>query len=86
MLQLKLVKGANLTGSKNKVLANNEESLLQGTNVLKHVVLPWFGTNGIVCVLIPTLLLLVQRRNCITMDCNSLEFLKLQRLASPEPS
>jgi hypothetical protein len=49
MLRLKLVKGANLTGSKEEVLGNNEESLLHGTNVLKHVVLPWFGMNCIVC-------------------------------------
>ena len=48
MLRLKLVKGVDLVGEDN----NNdpqEASLLHGTHVLKHVVLPWFGTNRIVC-------------------------------------
>jgi hypothetical protein len=49
MLRLKLVKGANLTGSEDEVLGNNEESLLHDTNVLKYVVSPCFGTNRIVC-------------------------------------
>ncbi|KAI2508605.1 Transposase IS4 [Fragilaria crotonensis] len=49
MLRLKLVKGVNLPGSEDEVLGDNEESLLHGTNVLKHVVSPWFGTNRIVC-------------------------------------
>ena len=49
MLRLKLVKGVNLPGSEDEVVGDNEESLLHGTNVLKHVVSPWFGTNRIVC-------------------------------------
>jgi hypothetical protein len=43
MLQVKLVKGANLPSSEDKVLGNNKESLLHGTNVLKHVVSPRFA-------------------------------------------
>ena len=49
MLQLKLVKGANLPGSEEEQFGNNDESLLHGTNMLKHVVSPWFGSNWIVC-------------------------------------
>ena len=49
MLRLKLVKGVNLPGSEDEVFGSNEESLLHGTNVLKHVVSPWFGSNRIVC-------------------------------------
>ena len=49
MLRLKLFKGVNLPDSEDEVLGDNEESLLHGTTVLKHVVSPWFGTNRIVC-------------------------------------
>ncbi len=49
MLRLKLVKGADLPGSEEKQFGNSDESLLHGTNVLKHVVSPWFGSNRIVC-------------------------------------
>jgi hypothetical protein len=49
MLQLKLVKGADLPGSEEEQFGKNDETLLHGTNVLKHVVSPWFGSNRIVC-------------------------------------
>jgi hypothetical protein len=41
MLQLRLVKGADLPGS--------EEVQLHGSNVLKHILSPWYGSNRIVC-------------------------------------
>ena len=45
------VKGADLPGSEEEEqFGKNNESLLHGTNVLKHVVSPWFGSNRIVCV------------------------------------
>ena len=51
MLRLKLVKGADLPGSEEEEqFGKNNESLLHGTNVLKHVVSPCFGSNRIVCV------------------------------------
>jgi hypothetical protein len=50
MLSLKLVKGTDLPGAKVEEYApNGENSLLHGTNVLKHVVSPWFGSNRVVC-------------------------------------
>jgi Transposase IS4 len=50
MLRLKLVKGVNLPGVDEENFAdNNDRSLLHGTQVLKHVVSPWFGSNRIVC-------------------------------------
>ena len=49
MLRLKLVKGADLPGSEEEQFGNNDDSLLHGTNVLKHVVSPWFGSNRVVC-------------------------------------
>jgi hypothetical protein len=49
MLRLKLVKGADLPGSEKEQFGNNDESLLHCTNVLKHVVSPWFRSNWIVC-------------------------------------
>jgi hypothetical protein len=49
MLRLKLVKGADLPCLEEEQFGNNNESLLHGTNVLKHVVSPWFGSNRIVC-------------------------------------
>ncbi|KAI2490544.1 Transposase IS4 [Fragilaria crotonensis] len=50
MIRLKLVKGADLMGADDDdEVAGNESSLLHGTNVLKQVVSPWFGSNRIVC-------------------------------------
>ena len=50
MLRLKLVKGIDLVGDEdNGDEQNNESSLLHGTQVLKTVVSPWFGSNRIVC-------------------------------------
>jgi hypothetical protein len=49
MLRLKLVKGVDLPGVEEEVFGANETSLLHGTNVLKQVVAPWFGSNRIVC-------------------------------------
>lgn len=53
MLRLKLVKGVDLVGEDTPVRddCNNDQSasLLHGTQVLKAVVSPWFGTNRIVC-------------------------------------
>ncbi|KAI2511132.1 Transposase IS4 [Fragilaria crotonensis] len=49
MLRLKLVKGANLPGVEDKEFADNSNSMLHGTRVLKHLVSPWFGSHRIVC-------------------------------------
>jgi hypothetical protein len=49
MLRLKLVKGIDLVGEEDNDEPNNESSLLHGTQVLKTVVSPWFGSNHIVC-------------------------------------
>ncbi len=50
MLRLKLVKGADLVREEEDENQGNQEvGLLHGTQVLKHVVSPWFGTNQIVC-------------------------------------
>ena len=49
MLRLKLVKGVDLPGVEEEVFGANETSLLHGTNVLKQVVAPWFGSDRIVC-------------------------------------
>ena len=49
MLRLKLVKGVDLSGEDDDGIEGNENSLLHGTNVLKQVVSPWFGSNRIVC-------------------------------------
>ena len=50
ILRLKLVKGIDLVGEEdNDDKQNNESSLLHGTQVLKTVVSPWFGSNRIVC-------------------------------------
>jgi hypothetical protein len=49
MLRLKLVKGVDLPGAEEEEFGANETSLLHGTNVLKQVVSPWFGSNRIVC-------------------------------------
>jgi hypothetical protein len=49
MLQLKVVKIADVPGSEEVQFGNNDESLLHGTNVQKHVVSPWFGSTRIVC-------------------------------------
>jgi hypothetical protein len=50
MLRLKLVKGIDLVGEDdNNDDEPNESSLLHGTQVLKSVVSPWFGSNRIVC-------------------------------------
>jgi hypothetical protein len=49
MLRLKLVKGIDLVGEDNNHDAPTNSSLLHGTNVFKHVVLPWFGSNRTVC-------------------------------------
>ena len=50
MLRLKLVKGADLVREEQDENQGNQEvGLLHGTQVLKHVVSPWFGTNRIVC-------------------------------------
>ena len=49
MLRLKLVKGANLPGVEDEDFADNSNSLLHGTRVLKHLVSPWFGSHRIVC-------------------------------------
>jgi Transposase IS4 len=49
MLRLKVVKGVNLPGFDEEEFGSNENSLLHGTQVLKHVVSPWFGSNRIVC-------------------------------------
>jgi hypothetical protein len=46
MLRLKLVQGADLPGSEEVQFGNNS---LHGSNVLKHIVSPWFGSNRIVC-------------------------------------
>ena len=46
MLRLKLVKGADLVGDEDDDnQAHQDTGLLHGTQVLKHVVSPWFGTN-----------------------------------------
>jgi hypothetical protein len=39
----------NLPGVEEENFANNNNSLLHGTQVLKRVVSPWFGSNRIVC-------------------------------------
>jgi hypothetical protein len=49
MLRLKLVKGIDLVDEDDNDDAPTDSSLLHGTNVLKHVVSPWFGSNRIVC-------------------------------------
>ena len=48
MLRLKLVKGIDLVGEEDNDDAPPDSSLPHGTNVLKHVVSPWFA-NRIVC-------------------------------------
>ena len=48
MLRLKLVKGVDLVGEEDSDEPNNESSLLHGTQVLKTVISPWFGSNCIV--------------------------------------
>ena len=70
MLLLKLVKGADLPGSEEEQFGNKDESLLHGTDVLKHVVSPWFGSNWIVCA--DSYLLL--QRNCSVMASIPLEW------------
>ena len=51
ILRLKLVKGIDLVCEEDNDddEQNNESSLLHGTQVLKTVVSPWFGSNRIVC-------------------------------------
>ena len=49
MLRLKLVKGKDLVGEDDDDHGPHETSLLHGTQVLKSVVSPWFGSNRIVC-------------------------------------
>jgi hypothetical protein len=49
MLRLKLVKGADLVGDDNENHDRNENNLLHGTQVLKYLVSPWFGSHRIVC-------------------------------------
>jgi hypothetical protein len=49
MLRLKLVKGIDLVGEGDNDDAPTDSSLLHGTNVLKHIVSHWFGSNKIVC-------------------------------------
>ena len=70
MLRLKLIKGADLPGSEEEQFGNKDESLLHGTDVLKHVVSPWFGSNWIVCA--DSYLLL--QRNCSVMASIPLEW------------
>ena len=48
MLRLKLVKGADLVDDDDDGIPH-EGGLLHGTNVLKHVVSPWFGSHRVVC-------------------------------------
>ena len=48
MLPLKLVKGIDRVSEEDPA-HNAETSLLHGTQVLKDVVSPWFGSNHIVC-------------------------------------
>jgi Transposase IS4 len=50
MLQLRLVKGGDLVGDDDDDdNADNTDLLLHGTLVLKKLVLPWAGTNRLVC-------------------------------------
>jgi hypothetical protein len=49
MLRLKLVKGADLVGDDDENHDRNKNNLLHGTQVLKYLVSPWFGSHRIVC-------------------------------------
>ncbi len=49
MLRLKLAKGIDLVGEDENNDEPNKSSLIHGTQVLKSIVSPWFGSNYIVC-------------------------------------